>query len=357
MIEVDQASSAEASLATLQALNGFSTLTSRSMTGWNVGVATYYVTSSALLTTTTADAKILSYLGKTQTTCTQDTAITTPWFLCGECYKVERTMFITFGANDCDPSADVLAAWNSWLDEVGPDIVESTTIALTQDGCFWRGSVIQLSNCIEDGCDTEGVPVWETVPAFLGFLWEEEPCVDETLPTGCSCGIKFTGRSFADLSQLLQLPIYDLLEYVEKDPIVLSVGRLVPDGQTQVCDENYPTFVQTQFATFRTLQGRDVFKEIITEQLYRALPYWNLTDKESLLLQQREGLKYGVDVNGYYFAITISGNVQQDMNWSTTLDRVGEDIVLYIHEDDVATYEAIKAFVTGAFPYAKYTEL
>lgn len=357
LIEVDQASSAEASLATLQALNGFSTLTSRSMTGWSVGVGTYYVTSSALLTTTTADAKIVKYLGQTQTTCTQDTAITTPWYLCGECYKVQRNMTITFGANDCDPSADVYAAWNTWLDEVGPDIIEETAIDLTGDGCFWRGSVSQLSNCIEDGCDTVGVPVWETVPAFLGFIWEEEPCVDEVLPTGCSCGIKFTGRSFADLSQLLQLPIYDLLEYVEKDPIVLSVGRLVPDGQTQICDENYPTFVQTQYATFRTLQGRDVFKEIITEQLYRALPYWNLTDKEALLLQQREGLKYGVDIDAYYFAITISGNVQQDLNWSTTTDRIREDVVLFIHEDDVVTYEAIKAFVTGAFPYAKYTEL
>ena len=177
------------------------------------------------------------------------------------------------------------------------------------------------------------------------------------MPTGCSCGIKFTGRSFADLSQLLQLPIYDLLEYVEKDPIVLTVGRLVPDGQTQICDENYPTFVQTQYSTFRTLQGRDVFKEVITEQLYRALPFWNLTDKEALLLQQREGLKYGVDVDAYYFAITISGNVQQDLNWSTTTDRIREDVVLFIHEDDVVTYEAIKAFVAGAFPYAKYTEL
>ena len=59
----------------------------------------------------------------------------------------------------------------------------------------------------------------------------------------------------------------------------------------------------------------------------------------------------------YYFAITISGNVQQDLNWSTTTDRIREDVVLFIHEDDVVTYEAIKAFVAGAFPYAKYTEL
>lgn len=356
LIEVDQASSAESSLATLQALNGFSTLTSRSLTGWSVGVGTYYVTSSALLTTTTADAKILKYYGATQDTCTQDTAITSVWFECGECYAVERTMFVTFGANDCDPSANILAAWTDYLDE-NPTLTEDTEIALSEDGCFWRGSVIQPSNCIEDGCDTVGVPVWETLPTLLGFVWEEEPCVTEDLPTGCSCGIKFTGRSFSDLSELLQLPIYDLMEYVEKDPIVLTVGRLVPDGQTQVCDEDYPTFVQTQYASFRTLQGRDVMKEILTTRFDRAEPYWNLVDKDSLLLQQREGLKYGVDVNGYYFAITISGNVQQDLNWSTTLDRTRQDIVLFIHEDDVVTYEAVKALVTGAFPNAKYIQL
>jgi len=356
LIEVDQASSAESSLATLQALNGFSTLTSRSQTGWSVGVGTYYVTSSALLTTTTADAKILKYYGATQDTCTQDTAITSVWFECGECYAVERTMFVTFGANDCDPSANILAAWTDYLDE-NPTLAEDTEITLSEDGCFWRGSVIQPSNCIEDGCDTVGVPVWETLPTLLGFVWEEEPCVTEDLPTGCSCGIKFTGRSFSDLSELLQLPIYDLMEYVEKDPIVLTVGRLVPDGQTQVCDEDYPTFVQTQYASFRTLQGRDVMKEILTTRFDRAEPYWNLVDKDSLLLQQREGLKYGVDVNGYYFAITISGNVQQDLNWSTTLDRTRQDIVLFIHEDDVVTYEAVKALVTGAFPNAKYIQL
>lgn len=356
LIEVDQASSAESSLATLQALNGFSTLTSRSLTGWSVGVGTYYVTSSALLTTTTADAKILKYYGATQDTCTQDTAITSVWFECGECYAVERTMFVTFGANDCDPSANIFAAWTDYLDE-NPTLTEDTEIALSEDGCFWRGSVIQPSNCIEDGCDTVGVPVWETLPTLLGFVWEEEPCVTEDLPTGCSCGIKFTCRSFSDLSELLQLPIYDLMEYVEKDPIVLTVGRLVPDGQTQVCDEDYPSFVQTQYASFRTLQGRDVMKEILTTRFDRAEPYWNLVDKDSLLLQQREGLKYGVDVNGYYFAITISGNVQQDLNWSTTLDRTRQDIVLFIHEDDVVTYEAVKALVTGAFPNAKYIQL
>ena len=357
IIEVDQASSAEASLATLQALNGFSTLTSRSMTGWNVGVGTYYVTSSAPLTTTTADAKILKYVGQTLRTCTQDVATTTAWEECGSCYAVARTMTITFGSDDCDPTASVITAWEDFL-EANPDLVEDSTIALTGDNdCFWRGSVIQYSKCVEDGCDSIPAYEWDSMPTFLGFVWTEEPCVDEDLPTGCSCGIKFTGRSFNDLAELLQLPIADLLEYTELDPIVLSVGLLVPDGQTQVCDQNYPTFTQTQYATFRTLHGRQVFREVVLEHLYRSEPFWNLVDKESLLLQKREGLKYGVDLDGYYFAITISGNIINELNWNTSINNTREDVVLFIHEDDVALYQNLKGFLTGAFPYAKFTEL
>ena len=356
IIEVDQASSAELSLGAIQALNGFSTVTSRTMTGWDVGVGTYYVTSSAALTTTTADAKIIKFTGQTLTTCTQDTAVETAWTDCGECYKTLRDMFVTFGSDACDPSADVITAWESFLAE-NPELTENDTIALTEDGCFWRGSVSQYSNCNEDGCDTVAVPVWETIPPFLGFGWTEEPCVDEDLPTGCSCAIKFTGRSFDDLQELLQLPIYDLLEYTEKDPIVLTVGRLVPDGQTQVCDQDYPKFTQTQFANFRTLQGRDVAKEVILEHLYRAEPFWNLVDKESLLLQQREGFKYGVDVNAYYFAITISGNVPNYLNYTAPVNSIREDVVLFIHEDDVALYEGLKGMLTGVFPQAKFIAL
>ena len=60
-------------------------------------------------------------------------------------------MFVTLGLMIVILLIDVIAAWNSWLDEVGPDITEDTTIALSGDGCFWRGSVVQLSDCIEDG--------------------------------------------------------------------------------------------------------------------------------------------------------------------------------------------------------------
>lgn len=355
IIEISQVTSPEVSLATLQALNGLSTLTSRSLTGWNGVLGVYYVTSSALLTTS-EDAKIVKYLGVTQTTCTQDTATSTPWYECGECYKVVRFQEIKFGSNECDASADVVAAWQSFLND-NPDLFEESGIALTEDGCFWEGLVGQYSNCIEDGCDTVGAPVWEAVPTFLGFTWTDEVCAETTLPTGCSCAIKFTGRSFDDLSELLQLPVYDMLEYTEKDPVVLSVGLLVPDGQTQVCDQNYPPFVQTQFATFRTLHGRDVAKEVIMEHLYRAEPFWNLTDKEALLLQAREGLKYGVDVNAYYFAITISGNVIQNLNYTTSNYSLREDVVLFIHQDDVVLYEALKGMLAGAFPNAKFTEL
>lgn len=358
LIEVDQASSAEAALATLQALNGFSTLTSRAIVGWDKGTASYYVTSSALLTTTTADAKIIKYLGFTEDTCTQDVATTTQWYECGTCTTTGRVMFVTLGLADCDASSDLLAAWNDWLDQfTDGSVEENEELALTEDGCFMRGSVIQWSSCVQDGCDTVGVPVWSTLPTFMGQVWEEEPCVEDTLPTGCKCGIKFTGRSFSDLNELLDLPVYDILEYVEKDPIELTVSLLEPDGQTQVCEDKQPTWWHAIFADFRTLHGRDVMKEILTERLYRQEPYWNLTNKEALLLQKREGLKYGVDVNAYYFAITISGNVARDLNYNSSDYGVREDVVLFIHEDDITLYNNLKGFIAGAFPNAKFTEL
>lgn len=359
LIEVDQASSAEAALATLQALNGLATLTSRSQVGWESGTATYYVTSSALLTTTTADAKILKYLGITEDTCTQDTAITISWAECGTCTKTARTMVVTVGIDDCDvagASGDILVAWDAWLAAVD-DVVEVSEIAITADGCKMRGSVTQYSTCVEDGCDTTAALSWAILPTFLGQTWEEEPCVDVDLPTGCQCGIKFTGVSFSDLNELLDLPVYDMLEYTEKDPIELTVSLLEPDGTTQVCEDKQPTFWHSQFANFRTLHGRDVMKEIITTHLYRAEPFWNLTSKDALLLQRREGLKYGVDVEAYYFAITLSGNQFSDLNWNTSVPRTRQDVVLFIHEDDVVLYNNLRGFLNGAFPNAKFTEI
>lgn len=361
LIEVDQASSAEASLATLQALNGFAALTSRSITGWDKGTATYYVTSSALLTTTTADAKIIKYLGVVESTCTQDTAITYVWEECATCTVATRYLTVTVGLDDCDVSSEPFVAWNEFLD-AHPDLVEEIAIALTEDGCKMRGTVIQYSNCLEEGCDTENAYAWKILDPFMGQMWVEtdalgDLCTEADVPTGCSCGIKFTGRSFSDLNELLDLPVYDLLEYTEKDPIELTVGLLEPDGTTQVCEDKQPTFWHAVYANYRTLHGRDVMKEILKERKYRAEPYWNLTNKEALLLQKAEGLKYGVDVNAYYFAITISGNPDDKRNWSTSLPNTREDVVLYIHEDDVTVFNSLRGLLAGAFPNAKFTDL
>lgn len=358
LVEVDQASSAESSLGTLQALNGLSTLTSRQLMSWDKGTGLYLVTSSTLLTTTTADAKIVKYLGYTQDTCTQDVAVTSSWYECGECYVVERTMYVTIGLADCDASANFLADWDNWLDQFTDGTVgEDNAINITEDGCFMRGSVLQYSNCVTDGCNTEGAPVWTSLPTFMGQVWEEEPCVEETFPTGCKCGIKFTGVSFDNLQELLDLPVYDIHEYVEKDPIELHVSLLEPDGTTQVCEDKQPTWFHAIKADYRTLHGRDVMKEILTDRMYQLEPYWNLTDKEALLLQQREGLRYGVDVNGYYFAITVSGNTPNYLNFTSHNHAVREDVVLFIHEDDINLFNTLKGTLAGAFPYAKFTEL
>ena len=361
LIEVDQASSAEASLGTLNiALNGSSTLTSRSLTGWDKGTATYYVTSSAQLTPTTADAKIVKYLGVVESTCTQDTAITYVWEECGTCSATERFLTVTLGLGDCDASADVYTAWQEYLD-AHPEIRVEIDLAPLGD-CKLRATVAQYSTCVTDHCDTTAVGSWAILAPFMSQSWVEtdatgDVCTTTDLPTGCSCGIKFIGRSFNDLNELLDAPIYDILGYTEKDPIELSVSLLEPDGTTQVCEDKQPTFWHSVYADYRTLHGRDVMKEILLERQYRVEPYWNLTNKDALLLQKREGFKYGVDVEAYYFAITVSGNTANDLNWSTSINRVREDVVLYIHEDDVVLFNSLRGFLAGAFPAAKVTDL
>lgn len=365
LIETAQDGSDSVTLGYMQSLAGLSTVVSISLVNYSTGLGLYYVVASTELNAETINGEsntlVKKYLGVVESTCTQDTAVTYVWEECATCDVAIRYLTVTVGLGDCDVSADPYAEWVDYL-AGHSDIEEVAALALTEDGCKMRGTVIQYSNCLEEGCDTTASYAWPILAPFMGQTWEEtddqgDPCADVDVPTGCSCGIKFTGVSFSDLNELLDLPVYDILEYTEKDPIELTVSLLEPDGTTQVCEDQQPTFWHTVYANYRTLHGRDVMKEILLERKYRAEPYWNLTNKEALLLQKAEGLKYGVDVDAYYFAITISGNLADDGNWSTSINKIREDVVLFIHEDNVTLFNNLRGFLAGAFPNAKFTDL
>lgn len=374
VVEIDNSNTdtdAAAYLAAVQLV--WATATSATKIGFVNGTSTYYIVASTDITKLpAADGRVTKSLGLTETKCTQDTAITTSWVECGSAYKVYRDLLITIGVSDCASvsNADELAAIQAFYAD-DPSIVADSLVAVDISGtteCLLRFSVQQLNNALlEDGCDTFAVAKFDTLSSYKGAFWKVDLCEGWTADaeTGCpvppvatdrccNCGIKFTARSFNNLDQFLDLPIFDLWEYNEKDPVELSVSLLEADGTTQVCDDKQPDFIQTQRANYRTLHGRDVMKEILLERFYRLEPYWNLTDKDALLLQAREGLKYGVDINSYYNAITVSHNVVNNLNYNSHTHSLREDVVLYFHEDDVVLYEAMKGQFAAMFPAAKF---
>jgi hypothetical protein len=83
----------------------------------------------------------------------------------------------------------------------------------------------------------------------------------------------------------------------------------------------------------------------------------NLTEKLALLINKREGLKYGIDLDSYYFAITLSHNVTNNMNYNSITHALREDVVLFVHQDDVTLYDSLLATFAGAFPDAKVKSL
>lgn len=316
---------------------------------------------------------VATLVGTNETVCTSGTT-TTGWVLCDTLYKVYRNLEVTVKIPDCPSDTEasasiVIADWATYCETNGITDSEDENVG----DCIVTLRGTQLSNeWLSDGCDTQAgrQAKWDIIPPFMGNRITSTVCEGYTVneSTGCvtgpeadtdccQCGIKFTAHDFRTTDDLLGAPIYDINEYLEKDAVELTVSLLVPDGQTQVCSDEAPDWWQAQRATFRTLQGRDVLKEVIMERFYRDEPYFNLTDKLALLINKREGIKYGVDLDAYYFAITLSHNVANEMNWTGHNHSVREDVVLFVHEDDAATYNTIVNNLRIAFPNATVKSL
>lgn len=305
-------------------------------------------------------------LGTSLGSCTQDST-STEWVLSSTVEKYTRDLCVTVAIPDCPAvTDDAITALEAEFATFATNNDLTSPVTSTEGSCAVEFTVGQLSNEWIDptSCDTDAwrTAKWDILPSFKGQTLKTCNCVGYTVdestgcvtgPTAdtdcCQCGIKFTAHDFRTTDDLLDAPVYDINEYLEKDAVQLSVSLLIPDGQTQVCSDTQPDFWQSQFANFRTLQGRDVLKEVIMEHMYRQEPYFNAVDKLALLLNKREGLRYGVDLNAYYYAITLSHNVANEMNWTGHNHSVREDIVLFIHEDDVTLYNQVLASLRQAF--------
>lgn len=322
----------------------------------------YYLVTATPITAPSAGLSVSQTLGTVTARCTGPTTTTT-WATGGTSYKVQRDLVITIKPDDCD--ALVLARMTAFYASYPEFVSGSLVFDVDSTDCLLRYTASQYNNdFLVDGCDTYAVAAFNPFPPFEGQQWVVDPCegwtVDGTsgcpvppTPTDrcCQCGIKFTGRPTTQL--LDQFPGYDFNTYLEKDPIVMTINMTTLDESTDINDYGTVTWFQAQRATFRQLRGDDVIKEVIREEMYNKVPWVNQVNKTNQLFLLREGVKLGVNVDDFYYAVDIYHNVDYNTNNTASSNRLREQVRLFVNEKDLATLDALKALVTESFPDAK----
>lgn len=310
-------------------------------------------------------------LGSKPATCQSDTVSTT-WVQNGTCYKVQRDLCVTVGsAGNCDdPSAErsaLLAEVTDFLNGYDNYVTDSIDYGPNDDsspGCVVEFTISQYNNAyLESGCDTEPQPVFDVMPLFKGQPWKVCNCDGWTVneDTGCpeppvadtnccQCGIKFETKPTNVL--LDNFAGYDFNTYLEKDPVELVVTRYRDDDETRVCDYVSPSWLHAKRATFRQLRGDDVIKRIITERFYNQEPWVNQTNKENLLFLQREGIKLGVDIQDFYYAIDVYYNEKYVQNTTTSHSNRRNCVTLFVNENDAETLTTLKELLATSFDKA-----
>lgn len=369
IVEIDGNNAAN-NLTAVQAV--WATATSASLVNFKSGTSTYYVVASAALTNPAAgtDARIVTDLGVRPATCTSST-VTTGWVSCGTCYKVERELCLTVGIDNCDDGANqraiILAeaeAFYEALDNVVADTIEEGPNDLSGN-CVMEITLNQYNNAyLEDDCDTSPNPVFDPLPPFKGSVPKVCPCDGWTVneSTGCpippepstnccQCGVKFETKPTTEL--LDNFAGYDFATYLEKEPVELTVTMRRDDDATRICDYTSPTWLHAKRASFRQLRGDDVIKRIITERMYNKETWVNQVDKHNILFLQREGIKLGVNIDDFYYAIDVYFNEDYVQNTTTSHSNRRNCVTLFVNENDSTTVSSLKQLLASAFPEAE----
>jgi hypothetical protein len=111
--------------------------------------------------------------------------------------------------------------------------------------------------------------------------------------------------------------------------------------------------LHAQRATFRQLRGDDVVKKIITDRFYNQEFWVNQTDKTNQLFLQREGIKLGVELDSFYYAVDVYFNEDDTMNSMSSHANRRQCLTLFVNENDANTVGQVKQLVASAFPNAK----
>lgn len=371
IVEIDNANPANP-LTAVQAVwsNPTFGVTSATVIKFGAGTSQYHVVSNKLLTAppTGVDANIVMQLGTTESYCTKDSATTYSWSeAVSSSYKITRDVCLTIKVDDCDTNATGARIQAALLASLSQDpTYVSGSLALDADStdCLLRFTAQQYSaNLLQDGCDTYAVAKFEDFATFEGAVWTVCPCEgwtvndngcpvpEATTDNCCQCGIKFTGRPTTEI--LDAFPGYDINAYLEKEPIELHITVYRNDEDTRICDLVTPTWLHAQRATFRQLRGDDVVKNVIRDRMYNKELWVNQIDKENQLFLKREGIKIGVDVEAYYYAVEVYYNNDNFMNYTASNNALRESVTLYVQEEDVVALEQLKTLLTDSFQEAK----
>lgn len=371
IVEIDNANPSGV-LAAVQAV--WATVTSATLVKFQNGTATYYVISSAALAAPAAgvDAAVVQSLGTVAATCNLTSPTSTAWVSCGTSYKVQRDLCVTVKVDDCDADRDgadageTLARLTAWAAGV-KDFVSGSITLSDSSNCLLSYKLSQYNNdYLTDSCDTEGSPKFDPFPIFEGQSFAVCPCAGWTVdgdgcpqppvPTDrcCQCGVKFTTNPVRPAEKWGG---YDINEYLEKEPIELFVTVYKDDKDTNICSYDTATWFQAQRATFRQLRGDDVIKRIILQRKYENEIWRNPVDKESMLIMKSEGIKFGVDLDAFYYAIDIYHNSPMNTNNTASDNEFREQFTLFINEADYNLFEQVKRQLAVAFPNASFENL
>lgn len=369
LVEVGGASGPLVTIGTIQGI--YTDVTSGTKVSTTADTATWYLVSTTELSDSLVNnLKVLTSLGTVPARCSND-AVTTAWLLVGTTYKVERELVVTVGSDNCDDPvatqaallAEGLAFYNSLADVKADSFAFGD--ANDPSGCVSQFTVTQYNNAfLEADCDTEPQARFDVLPPFKGNVWTVDVCTGWTYDedTGCpvppvaddlccQCGIKF--ETLPTTKLLDNFKGYDFATYLEKEPVELVVTVYRDDEGTRICDYNSPTWLHAQRATFRQLRGDDVVKKIIMDRFYNQEFWVNQTDKTNQLFLQREGIKLGVELDSFYYAVDVYFNEDDTMNSMSSHANRRQCLTLFVNENDANTVTQVKQLVASAFPNAK----
>ena len=87
---------------------------------------------------------------------------------------------------------------------------------------------------------------------------------------------------------------------------------------------------------FIRLNGRQVLRDVLQSRYYRREPYIHPDSENGWRMQAVNGLKYGVDVNAYYYGVIISANAHPHHRDNTMDLGARREIALWFEEGDLA---------------------